>query len=156
MCTHAQECRRAYINLLRWGPRWAPIRKDELRGHASSLTAFASLRVFLSDLFDNRRLPRTHGVEVRGPDPRIVLLVLELLGRETSNVQSLFVRDVNMQSPELVNRLVDVLATGKWIAVSPCTPYHEMFASWIARVCAEITHQAGVARWLRGRAHYTQ
>ena len=114
--THTeQECRRPLLKLLRLRPPQAQIRTLYISCGTHQPSELPDLRVLLSDFFDADLLPASLRLimESLHGDAAAVLLALELLGRENSNVRSLTLRYRAPISPELTDKLIDVLSAGK-------------------------------------------
>ena len=114
-CTRTQGCRRAYISLLRTGLRRTRVREVKLKGSPAGPSGLADLRVFLSLLFDTANLRAEIELYLESSEyvsDDVVLLALELLGHENSNVHRLTMDGTHM-SPEHVDKLAGILATGE-------------------------------------------
>ena len=110
-----QECRRAYLDLLRYGSLPTTTRNIRLDAYAEDPAELADLRVFLPDILNSRHLPARVILYLDDgccDDAR--LLAFELLGRECSNVQSLTMADMDMGPGDMVDKLVGALATGEY------------------------------------------
>lgn len=75
--------------------------------------------MFLSDSFDATKLRANFELDILDQDERFVSLVLELLSRENSNVESLWVGEA-VATAENADGLVDVLCTGEYFARFSC------------------------------------
>ena len=112
--THSeQECRRPFLKLLRFQPPLSEYEWLTLKTGTPGPSELADLRVFLFDCFDANLLPFRLRLGIDCADNNsVIILALELLGRENSNVRALILADVHV-SPELADRLIGVLSAGK-------------------------------------------
>lgn len=126
-----QECRRAFLALLRCDPLPTTARKFAIdRCSPNDPAAFADLHVFLADLLSSTHLPVSLHLELECED-YVRALVLDLLGRECSNVQWLSMDDMEMKSAQILDKLVAALATGEHRYMLPCSGRSSCLSAFI-------------------------
>lgn len=93
---------------------YLPYDDDDEDDLVTDSTAFEDLRVFLSEFFDRAHLPCDQCIDADSKEEAVNLLVLELIGRENSNVQSLLLREMYVNH-EFVDKLLRALGTGVFL-----------------------------------------